>query len=199
MACLACKHAELGEHPNGACKGCGDGHGEDIAVIDVGKLVGDDAAKFFWREDIHDAAGDGHGGVFWVAARGEGVGLVGVDDIECGHGQACVLGEFLGERVDVTAFNACGVVATQDGFVGVPERPEVGGEGDDKGNRHACSAADEAANSHKEGGHEGEEGGGFKDVHGMILTGNIGVARKVDGHRVFGVHIQKSLTHLEYL
>ena len=67
----------------------------------MGELVGEDAGDLVVVEDAHDAGGDGDGGVLGVAAGGEGIRLIGVDDADARHGEAGAAREFLDEVVEL--------------------------------------------------------------------------------------------------
>ena len=54
----------------------GDRGDQDVAVVDVGQLVADDAAQLALVEQLQDPVGAADRGVARVAAGGEGVGRV---------------------------------------------------------------------------------------------------------------------------
>ena len=81
------EEAELRQHRDGAGDGRRDGHGQRVAVLDVGQLVRDHAGDLVAVEQAHQAGGDRDRGVLRVAAGGEGVRLVAADEIDLGHRQ----------------------------------------------------------------------------------------------------------------
>ena len=73
-------------------------------LLDVGELVGEDAAQLVLGEQFGDPAGDGDRGVLGVAAGGEGVGLVLGDHVEARHRQAGARRQFAHDLVEPRRF-----------------------------------------------------------------------------------------------
>ena len=76
------KKANWPRKPIAPGDGGGDGHGQRVAVLDVGELVRDHAGQLVAVQALHQAAGHGDRAVVRVAAGGEGVGLVGLDQVD---------------------------------------------------------------------------------------------------------------------
>ena len=81
---------------------------EDVVVADVRHLVGDDALQFLAVHQLEQAPGHGDRGVLRVAAGGEGVGRVGVDDVDLGLGYARRDGDFLDDVVQLVELGRVG-------------------------------------------------------------------------------------------
>ena len=65
---------DVGDERDGAGRGDGDGHDEDVAVADVGDLVGDDALEFLPVHLVYQPGRDGDDRVLDVSPGREGVG-----------------------------------------------------------------------------------------------------------------------------
>ena len=81
------EHREIREHGDRAGDGRCDRHGQRVAVFHVSQLVGHDARKLVFVQDLQNACGRGDGGVFRVAARCKRVRLFILDDVDlrAGH------------------------------------------------------------------------------------------------------------------
>ena len=67
----------------------------------VAQLMRHHAGDLLAAEMAQQAGGRGHGGVLGIAAGGEGVGLLLVDDVDARHRQAGALGEVLHDAVEL--------------------------------------------------------------------------------------------------
>ena len=72
---------------------------EDVTVLDVRQLVGNDAFELALRQELHDAFGRGHRGVARISAGRERVGRHVRDHVDPRHGQAGLLREPGGHAV----------------------------------------------------------------------------------------------------
>ena len=95
------EQAELRQHRDGAGKGRRDGHGQRVAALDMRQFVRNHGGDFARLEIAQQARRHGDRGVLRVAAGGEGVGLLGVDDIEPGRRDAGALRQRLDHVVEV--------------------------------------------------------------------------------------------------
>ena len=97
----------------------------------MAEFMGHDAGHFFAAEHREQAGGRGHGGVLRIAAGGEGVGSVRIDQVDARHRQAgalCKLGDEAIELRRAAFINFTRIVHPQDDTVGIPVREQV----------HAC-------------------------------------------------------------
>lgn len=159
---------ELGEHRDGTCDCCDNGHCESVAIFDVGDFVSDNTKDFVWREEVHEPGVDGNGGVGRIATGGERVGAGVVDDIDLGLGDFCALGEDFDHAVQVGSllrrdFHSAGHFDRK--LVAKPVGTDVHDDGDGEGNDHSGGTADGVAHEDKESGEPGEEDGYFQRVH----------------------------------
>ena len=171
VAVAAEEKGEVGEHADGPGDGGRDGHHEGVAVLDVGQLVGHDARHFFAAQRPEKPRRRGDGRVFGVSPGGEGVRLVGFDDVDLRHGEVCVAGQIL-DHVDqirsLARADLAGVVHPEHGGVRGPEGKKVHPQGDDKGERHAGLTAEEIADREKEAGHRSQKQCRSCVAHGQI-------------------------------
>jgi hypothetical protein len=150
--------AKVGQHRDRAGNCRRQRHDQGVAVLHVRKLMRHHAGDFFFSEPRQKPGGGGDSGVFGVAAGGERVGLVLLDDIDLGHRQACIVGELAhhgdearrGRVVDLT-----GAVHGQHHLVGVPIGKHVHANRDDERDQHAALAADHGAQAHEKRRHGG--------------------------------------------
>ena len=152
------EEGKVGKCGDGAGDGGGDRHGQRVAVLHVRKLVAHDGADLAAVEHGEKARGGGDGGVGRVAAGGEGVGLVALDDGDLGHGQAGALGH-VAHVIGIGAHAGIGMVWSdflravhrEHDLVGVPVADQVADKGHGKGDRHAGRAANEIADADEQG------------------------------------------------
>src|SRR5438034_1643245 len=76
------EHPEVGERRYCPGDRSGDGRCEDIAILDVRKLVREDAAQFLWRQQLKDSGRRRDRGMLGVASRCKSIGLCLVDEID---------------------------------------------------------------------------------------------------------------------
>ena len=175
VAAAAEEEGDVGQGRDGAGDGGGDRHGQRVAVLHVGQLVGHDAADLAPVERHQQAARGGHGGVLRIAAGGEGVRLVLVDHIDFRRRQAGAGGQVLdvgGEVADqglgMALVDRLGPVHGEHDLVGVPVADQVHARAQQEGHGHAGRPPDQIADTHEQGGHGGEQGEGTKVVtHGL--------------------------------
>ena len=74
--------AEVGQEHDHPDEGHGEGRNEDVVVLDVAELVGEDPFELDPVELLHQAGRHRHRRVAGVAAGGEGVGRVVLDDVD---------------------------------------------------------------------------------------------------------------------
>ncbi len=126
----------------------GDRLDQDVAVADVGQLVGEDAAQLVLGEEFGDPAGHGDGGVLGVAAGRESVRLVLGDHVEAGHRQTGTGRQFtddLEEARVVGLLDRLGAAHLQRQFVAEEVGAEVDQQGDAEEERRRRRAADDGA------------------------------------------------------
>src|SRR6185437_6400493 len=110
----------------------------------------------------------GDGSVLGVASRGEGVGRLGGDDVNFGHGDTDALRHALNDGVGagkLLASDGLGAVHLEGQLVGIEIAEEVHSGGKDEGDDHALLAAEVSAGKDEEHGEGGEQKGGLKRVH----------------------------------
>ena len=131
-------------------------------MLDVGQLVRHHATHFAGIEQAQQAGGGRHGGVLRIAAGGEGVGRVFIDEIDARHGEFGLLGQLLHGLIELggrRCIHLAGVVHLQHHFVGKPVGEEVGDHGKAQRHDHAVPAPDGGPDDTEErgdGGHQGK-------------------------------------------
>ena len=131
-------------------------------MLDVGQLVRHHATHFAGIEQAQQAGGGRHGGVLRIAAGGEGVGRVFIDEIDARHGEFGLLGQLLHGLIELggrRCIHLAGVVHLQHHLVGEPVGEEVGDHGKAQRHDHAVLAPDGGPDDTEErgdGGHQGK-------------------------------------------
>ena len=140
-------------------------------MLHVGQLVRHHATHLAGIEHAQQARGGCHGGVLRVAARGEGVGRILVDEVDARHGQAGPLGQLLhslvelrrGRRIDLT-----GAIHLQHHLVREPVGEEIGDHREAQRHDHAVLATDGGADDTEQGGDGSHQGSCLDPVeHGV--------------------------------
>jgi hypothetical protein len=176
LARAAEEQAEIGQGRDRAGDGGRHGHGQGVAVLHVGQLVGHHAADLVAVQQAQQARAGGDGRVGRVAAGGEGVGLLAVDHRDARTRQAGPAGQVL-DVGDVLADHRHGVagvdldraVHAQHDLVGVPVREQVHAHGEHQGDQHAGGAADHVAGPDEQRRQAGQQDEGLEVVHGSSL------------------------------
>lgn len=155
LAAPAEEEAELRQHADGAGERRRHGHDERVAVADMGELVCHHARDLLLAHQVEQPGVHGDRPALRAAAGGEGVGLVLVDDVEGGHGQAGALRQCLHHGMQARRIlrpDGLGVVHREHDAVAVPPGPEVGAAGEEEGDDHALLATDGVADADEERG-----------------------------------------------
>ncbi len=88
-AAASASHPAPERHPGEERQGDADGGcnraDEDVAVLDVGQLMGENTLELLVVEGFDDARGHRHRGVFRVSPRSKGIRLFGVDEVDVRH------------------------------------------------------------------------------------------------------------------
>ena len=161
------EQAELGQGRNGAGKGRRNGHGQGIAVADMGQLVGDHGGDLAGIEMTQQAGRDGHGSILGIAAGGKGIGLVGLDQVNRGRRDPRLARENVDHVIELRhpgALDRHGILHAQHQLVGVPVADDIGDQGKSQGDHHAAGAADEIAHGHEQRRERGEQNKGAKRI-----------------------------------
>ena len=162
------EHGEVGQHGNGAGDGRRNGHDEGVAVLDVRQLVGDDPGQLFAGQQPHQPGGDGHRRMLRIAPGGEGVGLIGMHDVDLGHGQPGARRQLAHQRVELrrgSLVHRLGAIHAQYHLVGVPPRPDVHCAGEHQRHDHAALTTDQIAQSHEQRGERRQQECRLEIVH----------------------------------
>src|SRR3989442_14591755 len=88
------EHPEVGERRYRPGDRSGDGRCEDIAILDVRKLMREYAAQFLWRQQLKDSGRRRDRGMLGVASRCKSIRLCLVDEIDARHGKPGALRKF---------------------------------------------------------------------------------------------------------
>ena len=134
------EQAELRQSRNGAGEGGGDGHGQGIAAADMGQFVGDHGRDFAGFEVFQEARGHRDRGVLRIAAGGEGIGLLGLDDIDRRGRDAGLAREDINHVIELGhagALHRHGILHAQHQLVGIPVAEEIGHQREAEGDHHA--------------------------------------------------------------
>ena len=184
------EHGEVGQRRDGTRHGGRDGGNENVAVLHVGQLVRHHAAHLAGIEHAQQARGGRHGGVLRVAARGEGVGRILVDEVDARHGQASPLGQLLhglielrcGRRIDLT-----GAIHLQHHLVREPVGEEIGDHREAQRHDHAVLATDGGADDTEQGGDGSHQGSCLDPVeHGVSSRSVLKEKGKGEGQEQVG-------------
>ena len=147
-AASAEEEGEIGEHRNSAGDCRGDGHGERVAVLNMGELVGHHPGDLVAGERLEEAGGGADGGMLGVATGSKGVWLRIVGDIDTRHGQAGPGGQVANDVIELGRASLVHLAGAGHGkhhLVGVPVGKEVQAGGDDEGdNMRRCSRRSES-------------------------------------------------------
>jgi hypothetical protein len=162
--------------PKNRAKGPGDGggdrHDQGVAVAHMGQLVGQHPGHLLVAEPGKEPGGRRHRRVPGVAPGGEGVGLVALDEVDLGHGQAGVDAELMDHAHQVGGalpVDLAGAVHPQHQLVRVPIGEQVHAQRQGQGDHHPALAAQQVADGEKEPGHGGEQQRGPGVGHGLGL------------------------------
>ncbi len=68
---------------------------QDIAILNMGELMGQDARELIVVQHIHDSRSNSHGCMVRIAARGKSIWHIAVDDANLRHGEVGISGQFL--------------------------------------------------------------------------------------------------------
>jgi hypothetical protein len=161
------EHREVGQGRDGTGHGGRDGRDQDVPVLHVGQFVGHHAAQLALAEHLQDAGGGRDGGVLGVAAGGEGVGLVFVDDVNLGHRQLGPAGQLAHHVVEVGRagfVHLLRVVHAQHHLVGEPVGEDVHRAAEDQREEHPGLPADHGADRPEEGDDSGHQDRGLEPV-----------------------------------
>ena len=145
---------------------------QDVAMLDVRELVGDDAFQLLLVEDPHDAFGRGDRRVVRVAAGRKGVGRVLRNDVDPRHRQAAALREVGGDPVErMAGADLFRAVHREDDLVREPVRPEVHDGGQNEAEHQALRAAERLADQQEQPAERAEQKGRLQSVrHTCILA-----------------------------
>ena len=138
-------------------------------MADVAQLMRHDAGDLLAAEMAQQAGGCRNRGMFGIAAGGEGVGLLLVDQIDARHRQAGALGEALHDTVELgrlVGADLLRVAHAQHHLVAVPVGEQVHAQGHHQRQYKAGLAAQEVADDQEEAGQRRQEKGRAKVVHG---------------------------------
>ena len=122
-------------------------------MLDVGQFVRNNRRDFARFEPLQKARGDRDRGILRVPTGGEGVGLVGVDEIDFWHRDAGIARQPFDGPVEVGRLprvDLLGVLHAQHQLVGVPVAEEVGDHGKAERQHHASGAANEVTHDHED-------------------------------------------------
>jgi hypothetical protein len=151
-----------------------DAGDQDVAVPHVRDLVGEDAAELAIGQQTADAAGHRHHCVLRVAAGGERVGRVLVDEVDAGHRNACArreLGDHLLERRIGAGRERAGAVHRQHQAIAPEVAGEVHEDGEPAEDPHG-GGRHRGADGDQDGGQDAEEGDGLELVQdeGLLVV-----------------------------
>ncbi|MNN35823.1 hypothetical protein D3C81_1496870 [compost metagenome] len=162
LVAAAEEHRHVGQRRDRAGHGRGDGRGQDVAMAHVRQLMRHHAAQLALGQHAQDAGGRRHRGVFRVAAGGEGVRRVFIDQVDARHRQVGALRQLLHHAVELrrgTGVDFLRVVHAQDHLVREPVGKEVHAEREQQRHHHAAASADHAADDdeqRRDGRHQHE-------------------------------------------
>ena len=162
------EEGEIGEHGNGASDGRGDRHGERVAILHMGKLMGEHAGEFLLIEPFEDACRHADSRVFGTAARGKGIGLRVLGDIDAWHRQTGVLRERAYQMHKVRRARLVDflrAVHGKDHSVRVPIGEKIGAGREQEGHEHAHLAADQITDSDKQARERRHQNSGTNEIH----------------------------------
>ena len=137
------------------------------------ELVRQHAAHLLAGQVPEQALGHGQRRLRVAAAGGEGVRLLGWDQIQARHGKTGPLGEVADVRIEIGRLalvdRPCPAGLERDP-VGEPEHDEVEDDGDQEEGHEATRAADEAAEPHEQSAQPGDENPGTEPrTHSCVV------------------------------
>jgi hypothetical protein len=133
----------------------------------VGELVGQHALQLLFVEDAHDPFGHGHGGVLGVSPGGEGIGLLGRDEVHARHRHAGLTGQPPHDAVEPGGLGLAdrlGTIHRQHDLVGPPVAGEVHRQREHEGDHHALTPAEGTAEQDEHGGQDRQQQRGLENV-----------------------------------
>jgi len=119
-----------------------------VAILHVRELVRQNALELFLVEDPHDALGHGHDRVLRVATGRERVRRLARDQVDARHRDAGARGQTVHDRVESgrrRLLDWLRPISGEHHLVREPIADEIHGDGHKKGDQHALTAADRAA------------------------------------------------------
>jgi hypothetical protein len=118
-------------------------------------------------QDAHDPFRYRDGRVLGIAPGGEGVGLLGRDDVHARHGHAGLAGQPPHDAVEPRGLrlgDGLGPIHRQHDLVGPPVAGEVHGQRQHERDHHALLPAESTAEQHEHGGEDRQQQRGLEDV-----------------------------------
>ena len=177
------EHTKIRDCGDRACNRRRHRHRKRIVVLDMSQLMGQHACNLFLAQRAQKARGGSDRRVVWIAARGERIRLLGVDDINTRHRQIRIRRELPHNRIKLgraPLIHLLRVLLSQHHLVRVPIGERVCGGGDYECNRHACGAADRIADRHEKRCERGEQEHGAEEIHGADLPSAVRVKTRIN-------------------
>ncbi|MDT4877937.1 hypothetical protein FQZ97_1134940 [compost metagenome] len=145
------------------------------------------ACDFFRCQAVEEASRGCDGCVFRIAARGKGIGLVFVNDVNLRHRQTCIGSETTDHPIIIgagTLIHFLRIIHAQHHLVRIPVAKQVHGNRDHKRDHHATTAAQQIADAHEHDCHESNQHGSFRHIHAYRSP----VQRELISNRVLLAH-----------
>src|SRR5262245_38633731 len=162
------KHSELCQHGDGAGKRRSYCHEERVAILDVGKFMGNDARNLVAREHVEQPARSYDRCILRITPGGECVRLWIVHNIDARHWQPRAIGQFsddVNELSRRTLVDFLGAVHRQYEPVGIPVGDEIHCGSDEERYQSTIRSPDQIADHHKQASQPSEQNCGPQVAH----------------------------------
>ncbi len=166
------EHREVRQRRNGPGHGGGNGGNQNVAVLHMRQFMRHHPAQLTRAEYPQDARSGRHRRVLRVAAGGEGVGRVFLDEIDPRHGQPGALRKLLHHGVELgraAGVDLLRVVHLQHHLVAEPVAEEVHAQREQQRQNHAFLSAQHGADDHEQRGDRSHQDCGFQDIEHASL------------------------------
>ena len=173
---------------DGACHYRCHGADQDVPVTDMAQFMGNHSLQFLPAQYVHDAAGDGDGGMLRITAGGKGVGRGIVHQVDPRFGNIGLPGQVFHQTVQFRGLikrDLPGPVHFKSEFVAVPVGKEIESRCYQQSENHALLTGHQAAADHQQSGEGGHQHKCFYSVHYPELCRNSGPDRSGSAIRLF--------------
>jgi len=157
-----------------------DGADENVAILDVGQLMGEDSLQFTVFEHVENPGGHRHRSFLGAASGGERIRLRRIDDMNRGNGHVDLGRQLADNGVDLGLFDLGNRPRSTDGqsHLGREEiGEEVEAEGEDQRQRKAAAKC--VHDEEQQRRHEGQKSDRLQVVHEGKGKKNLELSRRL--------------------